>query len=166
MRTLIDHLSTYASYHQNERNVLTHFFGIPLIVIAIFSLLSTPWQFELASGSIGISLTHLVIIGTSWFYWRLDKQLGILMLLFSLVCYSLAMPLMALSTFGWLASSVALFVLGWVLQFVGHYFEGRKPAFVDDLVGLVIGPLFIVCEWAFRLGFFKQLQAQLAAKKA
>jgi uncharacterized membrane protein YGL010W len=44
-----------------------------------------------------------------------------------------------------------LFLIGWVLQFIGHYFEGRKPAFVDDLVGLLVGPMFVVGEvlmWA------------------
>src|SRR3546814_9523920 len=33
----------------------------------------------------------------------------------------------------WLGSGLGMFVLGWVIQFVGHYYEGRKPAFVDDL---------------------------------
>ena len=41
----------------------------------------------------------------------------------------------------------------------GHYYEGRKPAFVDDLVGLIVGPLFVVAEWAFALGLRKEVQA-------
>lgn len=49
--------------------------------------------------------------------------------------------------------------MGWVIQFVGHYYEGRKPAFVDDLVGLIVGPLFVVAEWAFALGLRKEVQA-------
>jgi uncharacterized membrane protein YGL010W len=43
-------------------------------------------------------------------------------------------------------------VVGWVIQFVGHYYEGRKPAFVDDITGLIIGPLFVVAEAAFLMG--------------
>ena len=55
----------------------------------------------------------------------------------------------------------ALFVVGWAIQFVGHLFEGRKPAFMDDLVGLLVGPLFIVAEWGFALGLRKELLAAI-----
>ena len=43
-------------------------------------------------------------------------------------------------------------MLGWVIQFVGHQYEGMKPAFTDDIMGLVIGPLFIMTEVFFVLG--------------
>jgi uncharacterized membrane protein YGL010W len=52
----------------------------------------------------------------------------------------------------WLVTSAALFVGGWIVQLFGHAFEGRKPAFVDDLVGLLIAPLFVVAEVGFALG--------------
>ena len=48
-------------------------------------------------------------------------------------------------------------ILGWILQFIGHYWEGRKPAFVDDILGLVIGPLFILAEATFALGFRREV---------
>jgi uncharacterized membrane protein YGL010W len=52
----------------------------------------------------------------------------------------------------WLGWGLGLFVLGWIIQFVGHYYEGRKPAFVDDIMGLAVGPLFVVAELGFLLG--------------
>ncbi len=42
MKTLVDHLSQYASYHRDSRNIVTHFVGIPLIVLAVAVLLSRP----------------------------------------------------------------------------------------------------------------------------
>jgi uncharacterized membrane protein YGL010W len=60
-----------------------------------------------------------------------------------------------------LLSSIGIFVVGWVFQFVGHFYEKKKPAFVDDLVGLVIGPLFVLAEAVFLLGFRKQLQQRI-----
>jgi len=57
----------------------------------------------------------------------------------------------AQSTSVWLGWGIGLFVVGWAFQFVGHYFEGKKPAFVDDLIGLLVGPLFLVAEVAFHL---------------
>lgn len=31
MKTLIDHLSQYADYHRDPRNIRTHFVGVPMI---------------------------------------------------------------------------------------------------------------------------------------
>ncbi|MCZ8107166.1 MAG: DUF962 domain-containing protein, partial [Burkholderiales bacterium] len=58
----------------------------------------------------------------------------------------------AASTGAWLGWGVGLFVVGWIVQFVGHWYEGRKPAFLDDVMGLAIGPLFVAAELAFLLG--------------
>ena len=56
-----------------------------------------------------------------------------------------------------------MFLLGWVIQFVGHYFEGRKPAFVDDLSGLIVGPLFLVAEAAFAMGLARETREAMGA---
>ena len=155
MKTLSEHLIQYAHYHRDQRNIYTHFAGIPLIVIALFSLLS----FEIV---VGITATHLLLVGSLLFYFRLSLSMGLVMLVFSASCYALALQLVALnSTTAWVGWSVAVFVTGWVLQFIGHYFEGKKPAFVDDLVGLLIGPLFVMAELLFLLGFAKSLQQQI-----
>jgi uncharacterized membrane protein YGL010W len=37
-----------------------------------------------------------------------------------------------------------VFVLGWVLQFVGHgHYEKKSPAFFKNLTHLLIGPLWV-----------------------
>ena len=61
----------------------------------------------------------------------------------------------------WLIVGVGGFLVGWVIQFVGHYFEGRKPAFLDDVMGLAIGPLFVVAEVLFMLGAYPALKQQV-----
>ena len=73
----------------------------------------------------------------------------------------LAAYLAAGTTTMWLGWGIGLFVGGWIIQFVGHAFEGKKPAFVDDLIGLIIGPLFIVVETAFFLGLSKDLKQHI-----
>ena len=40
--------------------------------------------------------------------------------------------------------SIAIFVLAWIGQFIGHKIEGKKPSFFDDLRFLLIGPLFVL----------------------
>lgn len=158
MKTLTEHLSQYALYHRDQRNINTHYVGIPLIVVAIFSLLSLP----LISLS-GVMLTPalLLFIATAIFYFRLDLRFGLVMLLFSGSCFALATYLAAQPFAIWLGSALALFFVGWVLQFIGHYYEGKKPAFVDDIVGLFVGPLFVVAEIGFNLGLRKGLQQEI-----
>jgi len=57
-----------------------------------------------------------------------------------------------------------MFVIGWIIQLVGHIHEGRKPAFLDDIVGLLIGPLFVVAEICFLLGLRRELEVAINAK--
>ncbi len=42
---------------------------------------------------------------------------------------------------------LTMFSAGWALQFVGHYFEGKKPSFTRDLRYLAIGPVWVAVEW-------------------
>ena len=38
--------------------------------------------------------------------------------------------------------AAVLFVVGWILQFIGHAFEGKAPVFFSDPKALIIGPLW------------------------
>jgi uncharacterized membrane protein YGL010W len=58
-------------------------------------------------------------------------------------------------------AGLGLFLIGWVLQFIGHYFEGRKPAFVDDLVGLLVGPMFVVGEVLMSAGLLQRMRMDI-----
>ena len=48
--------------------------------------------------------------------------------------------------------SIAVFVVAWIAQFVGHRIEGRKPSFFEDLQYLWVGPLFVLAKLFARLG--------------
>ncbi len=65
------------------------------------------------------------------------------------------------STTYWLSVSIGFFIVGWIIQFIGHVYEKRKPAFVDDIMGLAIGPLFVLAELVFFLGFRKELKEKI-----
>ena len=159
MKSLVDHLSQYAAYHRDPRNIASHFIGIPLIVVAVAVLLSRPqW------GTGWISPAVLVAMASAWFYLRLEVRLGVLMTVLLGLCIWAGQALAQQSTLVWLASGIGMFVVGWAIQFVGHYYEGRKPAFVDDVTGLIVGPLFVVVELAFLLGMRRELKEQIEAR--
>ncbi|MFN0186821.1 MAG: DUF962 domain-containing protein [Aquabacterium sp.] len=152
-------LVQYAQYHRDRRNIVTHFIGIPLIVYAIGVLLARP---TMAVGGMAVSLAWAVwALSTLWYLSRGEFLLGLATALVNGVLIALAHPLAAGSVGAWLAWGVGLFVLGWVIQFVGHYYEGRKPAFVDDIVGLLVGPMFVVAEWLFAAGWGRPLLAEI-----
>jgi uncharacterized membrane protein YGL010W len=39
--------------------------------------------------------------------------------------------------------AIAAFVVGWIFQFVGHAYEGKSPAFLTNLLHLLVGPLWV-----------------------
>ncbi|MGF0241645.1 DUF962 domain-containing protein [Rhodococcus sp. IEGM1300] len=159
MKSLVDHLSQYAAYHRDPRNIASHFIGIPLIVVAVAVLLSRPqWAGGWLSPAVLASLASVA------FYLRLELRLGLLMTALLGLCAWAGHVLAQQSTLVWLASGIGMFVVGWAIQFVGHHYEGRKPAFVDDVTGLIVGPLFVVAEVAFLLGMRHDLKEQIEAR--
>lgn len=161
MKTLEDELAQYASYHRDSRNIATHFVGIPLIVMAVTVLLSRP-SFTL--GGWPMSPAIPVALAACLYYLRLDIRLGALMsVLLGLAVWFGAWAAQQ-ATGSWLSIGIGGFVIGWIFQFVGHAWEGRKPAFVDDLVGLIIGPLFVVAEALFAFGLLTTLRERVESR--
>jgi len=149
MRTLTQQLAQYAAYHRDGRNVATHCVGIPLIVVGVNALLA-----RVGVDVVGhwLSLALVADVAAVVFYLMLDTFFGVAMAVVLGACLAAGSWAAMQATPTWLVVGFGGFMIGWVFQFVGHHFEGRKPAFVDDLVGLVIGPLFVVAEAAFAVG--------------
>lgn len=158
MKTLQQQLGQYALYHRSKRNVLTHFFGIPLIVFAVLCLCV---RIEFPVADYVINAAQVVVFASVVYYLMLSVSLGLIMAAILVLLSLGAVAIAQLSLRDWLVISVGLFVVGWVLQFIGHYYEGKKPAFVDDIVGLIIGPLFVLAEALFLMGFYRSLEQQV-----
>jgi uncharacterized membrane protein YGL010W len=154
-RPALDLMTQYAQYHRDKRNIATHFVGIPLIVFAIGVLLA---RFGIADTTLAWVVWALA---TAWYLTRGSLVLGLATSLVNAVLIALAHPLAAGSTGVWLVWGIGSFALGWLIQFIGHYYEGRKPAFVDDIVGLLVGPMFVVGEWLFALGWGRDMLAEI-----
>lgn len=158
MKSFIEHMSTYAEYHRDSRNIMTHLVGVPVIVFAVIVLLSRP-MFEVAGYTLNPAM--FAYVAALVFYYRLNFSFATIMAVLLGAGLYTAIVIASMSTLVWLATGLGLFIAGWVVQFVGHHYEGKKPAFVDDLVGLLIGPLFILAEVLFALGLFKGLKAEI-----
>ena len=154
MRTALDLLTQYAAYHRDRRNIVTHFIGVPLIVFAVGVLLARP---SFAVDGITLTPAWIVFVISALWYVSRHLVLGLAVSAVVGVLIWLAQYVAGGSVLSWLGWGFGLFVLGWVIQFVGHYYEGRKPAFVDDVSGLLVGPMFVVAEWMFALGWNREM---------
>lgn len=153
--TLVAHLANYRAYHRDRRNVLTHALGIPMIVLAVEILLSRP-GFDLAG--VVYAPVYFALAAAVVFYWLLDRWLGLGMAVLLGLGAIVGLQVAQLSTPVWLGWGLGLFIAGWAFQILGHVWEGRKPAFLDNLVGLLIGPLYMLAEAVFALGGLKELE--------
>ena len=159
-------MAQYAAYHRDRRNIVTHFIGIPMIFAAIAVWLVFPLGRQW--GAYGITAAWLMWALTSfWYLTRGDVLLGLVTAVVNGLLVALAHRLAGLAPdwglAGWQLGAL-LFVVGWVFQFVGHYWEGRKPAFVDDLVGLLVGPMFVVGEGLMLLGLLADMRRTIEAE--
>jgi len=157
MKSLVDRLASYAEYHRDKRNIATHFVGIPMILVGTQATLAR----------IGIGPINAAVGATalaSRYYRALDPTYGRAMTAVLGATCAAGTAIAALPLPIWAGAAAGLFVGGWALQFLGHYFEGKKPAFMDDLRGLLDGPLFLVAEAAFALGLSQDLRAEVEAR--
>ncbi|EKO3373443.1 DUF962 domain-containing protein [Vibrio fluvialis] len=140
MRTLNQWLDAYAVSHQNPINKRIHRVAVPGIYLSIVGLI---WSLPAAPlMEWRVDWIWLVAVPVLGFYYRLSMTVFLMMLGFTLACIGLAwsVELMALPL---LPLSLALFVLLWIAQFVGHKIEGKKPSFLSDLQFLLIGPIWV-----------------------
>jgi uncharacterized membrane protein YGL010W len=159
MRPALDLLSQYAEYHRDRRNIVSHFVGVPMIVFAVGVLLARP-AFMLG----GVALTPAwIVFGVvaAWYLSRGDLGLGLAVSAAVGALLLLAERVSGGSVASWLAWGIGFFAVGWVIQFIGHWYEGKKPAFVDDIIGLLVGPMFITAEALFAFGWNRRMLAEI-----
>ncbi len=159
MKTLEENLTQYAAYHRDRRNIATHFAGVPMIVFAIILALATA---VVHVGPVAITMAAVVSVLMCAYYFKLDWVFGLTMtVVLFLMCAAASEFTARASTPATLAWAAAIFTVGWALQFLGHRFEGMKPAFFDDVMQLAIGPLFVCAEVFFLLGAKPRLRRHI-----
>jgi uncharacterized membrane protein YGL010W len=156
LKSLQENLTQYAAYHRDRRNIATHFAGVPMIVFAIVLALATVW---IPAGPVTVTLAAAASLAACIYYFRLDFIFGVTMaVVLFLMCAAASEITHRAGTGAALGLAVAIFAAGWALQFLGHRFEGMKPAFFDDARQLAIGPLFVCAEAYFLLGARPELR--------
>lgn len=145
-------LDEYGESHQNPTNKAVHWICVPLIALSLIGIL---WALPVPEAFLRISPV------LNW---------GVLFMMASVVYYFLLSPRLAVGMVGVMAAftgslvwldglqtplwmlCVAIFVLAWIGQFIGHMVEGKRPSFFEDLQFLMIGPMWLLSFVYQRLG--------------
>ncbi len=155
LRPAIELLKHYAEYHRDRRNIVTHFLGVPMIVFGL-GVFGAGVSFTLG----GVALTPAWLLFTVvavWYLTRGHLGLGAATTVGVGLLMVLAHKVSGGSMGQWMAWWLGFLLVGWTFQFIGHYYEGRRPAFADDSVGLLVGPMFVALEMLAPTGLFKGL---------
>lgn len=152
MKSIHQWFSEYAVSHQHPINKKIHYLAVPLIYLTVFGLL---WQIPMPFSGFAaqqINWPLLLCLPVLGFYFSLSFAIGIGMTIFTAaVVLFLRWFEAAVAIDVWQASLV-LFTLMWLLQFIGHHLEGKKPSFFKDVQFLLIGPAWILGFILTRLG--------------
>jgi uncharacterized membrane protein YGL010W len=156
MQTLEQQMAFYAAYHQDPRNKATHFVGVPMIIFGLFIALG--WaRIEVA----GVPLTAAMLLAAvvlAW-YFLLDVPLALAMLAVNALLLYLADLVSQQPISQGVVWFLVFFAGGWVIQLIGHAWEGRKPALVDNFFQIFVAPIFLAAEVFFALGYKPTLHA-------
>ena len=130
-------LAHYGESHRNPTNEVIHFVAIPIIMLSLLGLLYSihPWA---AWAFMAASLVYYA-------------RLSLVFLLAMGVCTAAMLGLLMAMGRKVLPLSVAFFVGAWIMQFIGHKIEGKKPSFFEDLQYLWVGPIFVLSKLFLRL---------------
>ena len=149
-------LASYASVHRDWRNKATHFVGISVIVFSLLLILSL-WRFVAGGHDWPMSLPVAAVAILAWM--ALDLGIGIVMAVVMAPAWYAAEALagaLGSPSAVWTAFTV-LFVGGWIRQFLGHHYEGKRPALLDNIFQGFIGPMFPVAETMVVMGHRRDL---------
>ncbi|MGW8368035.1 MAG: Mpo1 family 2-hydroxy fatty acid dioxygenase [Gammaproteobacteria bacterium] len=152
MRSADEWFAEYGESHINPTNKLIHWICVPAIVVSVIGLLwSLPVPEAFRSISPALNWGTAFVMAAVVYYFLMSVSLGLGMVLVVLAMMAIVNWLDGFATPLWVIS-LAIFVIAWIGQFIGHVVEGKKPSFFKDLQFLMIGPAWLLGFVYRRLG--------------
>jgi uncharacterized membrane protein YGL010W len=150
MRSVSDWLSEYGASHQHPTNKLLHWLCVPPIVLAVLGFLWSVPVPAVAAISPWLNWATLAAAAALLYYLSLSPRLaaGVLIAFVALLLMTRALTRLPWPLW---ETSLVIFIVAWVGQFIGHALEGERPSFFKDLQFLLIGPLWLLAAAYRRL---------------
>ncbi|MEI7487979.1 MAG: Mpo1-like protein [Chryseobacterium sp.] len=147
-------LAEYGESHRNSTNKLIHWICVPLIfwtILGFISYIPTPNIYLKYFGFLSVA-SFIALILVTVFYFRLSWRIALIMVFIMLLMeHFVSLTNVTFGKKSWIFF-LAVFVITWILQFVGHKIEGKKPSFLKDLQFLLIGPIWLLSFVLKKLG--------------
>ncbi|WP_312299454.1 Mpo1-like protein [Chryseobacterium sp.] len=136
----------YSKSHRNATNKLIHWICVPLIfwtILGFVSLIPAPHLCISYFGCISI-VSSITVVLITLFYLRLSLRISIIMLILTAATeHFIYLTNIYFERQSWMVY-LTVFVVTWILQFIGHKIEGKKPSFLKDLQFLLVGPIWLL----------------------
>jgi uncharacterized membrane protein YGL010W len=129
--------------------VLIHAIAVPSIYFVTLGLI---WAIPMPDliADFNVTWAHIIAIPILFYYFKLSGPIGAAMTLLTIACFGGINLIAYYGVTVWLFC-LSLFIVMWVLQFIGHKIEGKKPSFLEDLQFLLVGPAWWWMHWLKRL---------------
>jgi uncharacterized membrane protein YGL010W len=137
MQTGRELLEDYGAYHRDHRNLICHEIGIPLIVLGVVAMLRLV---HVGISLLDTTLAGAVLLALTFYYIAAFGRTALAAVVIATVGF---MAIYVVSAYVTWPFAIAAFVIGWIFQFVGHAYEGKSPAFLTNLLHLLVGPLWV-----------------------
>ena len=163
MKSFIEQAQFYATYHQKPITRYTHLIGVPLI---IFSLMIFLGFFHLiVPGVLDTTLASIATAALLIYYFYLNWRLALVLTpVFIILLWIADLVSWAGPTRSALWTFIITFILGWALQLIGHFIEGKRPAFMDNVWQALVAPLFLAADLFFMTGRMPGLHEEIYGK--
>jgi len=147
-------LDEYGESHENRLNKIIHWICVPVIVWTVVALIwSIPFPWNIGSGIVAVNWAVIALVLAQVYYFSLSRRLGMGLLLYNLVMLWLTALIEQASPWPLWQVALAVFVLAWIGQFIGHIFEGKRPSFFKDVQFLLIGPAWLMSFVYRKIGY-------------
>lgn len=161
MKSFIEQAQLYAHYHQKPLTRYSHMIAVPLLLFSLMILLG--FIHIVIQGWLDINLAEVATLLLLAHYFRLYWRLALVLTPIMICLLWLANIIsehgpthFALLTF------MITFILAWAFQLFGHFFEGKRPTFSDNLSLSLVAPLYLSAEIFFMAGKMQALKEQIS----
>ena len=135
------YLEKYGESHTHPINVLIHKIFVPLIMFSVIGIL---WAIPVPEMLRQIPLANfgmLLVVTSLIFYLTMGFKIFLgMLIIISLIVYG---NILVENYPYQLQLMIVIFVFSWIMQFIGHKIEGKKPSFLEDLLFLLVGPVWV-----------------------
>lgn len=154
MRGIAELLDAYGESHRHPLNKLLHWLCVPVIfwtVVALLWSLPSPADWRVMSVPLNWAVIAMALVQA--YYFRLSAPLALGFLVVNIAMLALAAWASQALPWPLWQFALALFVVAWIGQFIGHAVEGKRPSLFRDLQFLLIGPAWLLAAVFSKAGY-------------